>query len=212
MIENRTEPIIGMRVWNIEMRGGMPYLRSTYKSEFIWPYRKALEVDPVANHGIQAIKPDNRSQRSIMDPIGALSVPTVESLIHSYSAQVMGEVYLWGRVEETEYGYFAQFAYPKRLWISPEMDIITFMQLEDEYGVPCETHESLKPKDPASSQNFQYFQYYPGSSPTINVSTMQVQNYYAQIRQAQQQMMQNYVYGMGISPAGIGGLLGSSKP
>lgn len=141
-----TEPIVGLRVWNVETRGGMSYLRSTFKTEFVWPYRKPMEQDIVSNMGIHAIKPNNKMPEDVWYSLGVEQPCTIEGLISAYHPSVMGEVYLWGKVEEHDYGYLAQFAYPKRLWVSPKMDVVTFMQLEDEYGVACDTHESLTPE------------------------------------------------------------------
>lgn len=148
--ETRTEPIVGLRVWNVEIKSGKPYLRSTYKSEFVWPYRKALEQDIAADAGIHAVKPkkDWGDYSPHFNPFFSFGIGgpmTVEQLAQNYKAQVMGEVYLWGRVQEHAYGYLAQFAYPKRLWVSPKMDVLTWMELEHEYGVPCDTHDSLDP-------------------------------------------------------------------
>lgn len=179
-----TEPIVGLRVWNITKQGGMPYLRSTFKSEFVWPYRKPLEQDIVSNHGIHAIKPTSKGA-SWADPLAIGESYTIESLIGAYSAEVMGEVYLWGRVEEHDYGYLAQFAYPKRLWVSPQMDVLTFMQLEDEYGVPCDTHEALA-KHPSAQTvqswaqnilNTPYVQYQP-----LSAAGMATQQAYQQLQ------------------------------
>lgn len=174
--ETRTEPIVGLRVWNVEVKNGKPYLRSTYKSDFLWPYKKALEQDICADAGIHAVKPkkdwEYSASQSYFYGFGSSSPQTMEELAEHYKAQVMGEVYLWGRVQEHAYGYLAQFAYPKRLWVSPKMDVLTFMELEHEYGVPCDTHDALDPekweRPEFNSQRIRFYSY-ALSSPALAV-------------------------------------------
>jgi hypothetical protein len=206
--EQVTEPVVAVRVWNIAIVGGMPYLRSTFKSEFVWPYRKPIEQDVMANMGIHAIKRDNKVDASWSNYAGYISgTPqySLESLIQSYKAEVMGEVYLWGRVQEMEWGYLAEFAYPKRLWVAPQTDVITLMQLEDEYGVPCDTHDALDKTKHAPALTVTYIQSVVNG---LNYPLQSAQN--AMLQQQQQNMMQqaqNY-WGMGLgnSKGLLGGL------
>jgi len=137
--EQQTAPIIGLRVWRIDTIGRMPYLKSATQ-HFIWPYRKAMEIDAIMAMGIHAIKP------------GCGIIGLFQSYIQS-APGVAGEVYLWGKVAECTYGYLAQFAYPKKLFCPPEMDAVTIMQLEDEYGVPCEIRDEFsRPKQPSPQE------------------------------------------------------------
>ena len=115
------QPIVGLRVWNVAIVGGLPKLVSVTMA-MEWPYRKPLERDGIKAMGIHAIKPGNE----------------IVQLFNEYSAAVAGEVYLWGEVDEHEQGYLADFAYPKKLFLPSNFDAVKAMQLEDEYGVPCE--------------------------------------------------------------------------
>lgn len=141
------QPIVGLRVWKVIDDKGLPKLRSVYK-ETIWPYRKALERDILGDMGIHAVKPGRRSgQPSMLDPTGVCQGMDVLSLFTSYEADVAGEVYLWGKVDEHEIGYLADFAYPKKLYPHADLDPVIAMQLEDEYGVPVEYRQEFsKPK------------------------------------------------------------------
>ena len=40
-----------------------------------------------------------------------------QAMAQQYSVDVVGQVYLWGRVLECENGFRAQYAYPKELWL-----------------------------------------------------------------------------------------------
>ena len=132
------QPIVGLRVWKVIIEGGLPYLRSVYK-DTVWPYRKALERDCLNDMGIHAVKSGVRSGGpSVADPAGVYAGMDVLSLFASYEADIAGEVYLWGKVDEHTEGYLADFAYPKKLFPHADMDPVVAMQLEDEYGVPCE--------------------------------------------------------------------------
>lgn len=148
------QPIVGLRVWKVIDDRGLPKLRSVYK-ETVWPYRKALEKDILNNMGIHAVKPGVHGP-SIADPAAISGGMDVLSLFSSYEADMAGEVYLWGHVDEHTDGYLAEFAYPKRLYPHSDFDPVIAMQLEDEYGVPCEYREEFKkPKQ-------QQVQVYPG--------------------------------------------------
>jgi hypothetical protein len=54
---------------------------------------------------------------------------------------VIGKVDFWGTVHEHEWGYRAEYMYPKELWVAPSKDeLLPFLKirnlLEDGYGVP----------------------------------------------------------------------------
>lgn len=179
--ETSTEPIVAYRVWSIEKVGGLPYLKSSVKSQFLWPYRKALEQDALHNRGIHAAKNGDR----LLD------------LWAEYNAEVAGEVYLWGKVIEHTEGYLAEFAYPKRLFMSNEADVITAMQLEEEYGVPLSFREEFKrPAEPKDGM-YQYFQY----ANLSQAATGTAMGVLAQQQQAQGNMSlyQQMVYGTSLA-------------
>lgn len=122
-----TECIVGLRVWKIVDDKGLPKLASVVKSTVLWPYRKALERDPIMAEGIHAVRLGDR----------------VVGLFNEYAAHVAGEVYLWGKVIECDSGWLADCAYPKRFLVPMNFDPIKAMQLEDEYGVPCDFREEF---------------------------------------------------------------------
>jgi len=146
--ETRTEPLIGLRVWKLARENDVLYLRSASQSA-VWPHRKPLQIDITANEGVHAIKRELDKNKPSEDggpwamPGSAFSMfeltTTVEGLFAEYSADVAGEVYLWGKVVEHEIGYLAEFSYPKRLFVGENVDVLTWMQLEENYGVPVET-------------------------------------------------------------------------
>lgn len=203
------QPIVGLRVWKVIDDRGLPKLRSVYK-ETIWPYRKALEKDILDNMGIHAVKPGRRGP-SVSDPCAIMGDTDILSLFNSYQADIAGEVYLWGKIEEHEVGYLAEFAYPKRLYPHSDFDPVIAMQLEDEYGVPCEYREEFKkpmqqvPVLTAGSTIATNMQIYPGQ-------IIQVQNpqQYAQsiTKQAYQQLAQAQQNAAGLSGKFSMGLLG----
>jgi len=130
--EKMTEPIVGYRVWSVETMGGQPYLASSTQRDILWPYRKRLETDLFRDAGIHAAK----------------DAKSMLSLWHSYDASVAGEVYLWGQVREFTGGYTAEFAYPKKLFMSPDADPTVIMMLEDGYGVEVSLRDEFKKLTP----------------------------------------------------------------
>lgn len=124
-----SELIVGYRVW----RYSEGYLRSTFKTDVIWPHRKALTRDIYDDMGIHACKEYKK----------------VLSLLSEYcsnmekSLGVAGSIYMWGEVKEHETGYLSEFAYPKEFFVGDDWDPITAMQLEENYGVPVIFREEL---------------------------------------------------------------------
>lgn len=113
--EIATEPIVGYRVWMLEM--GKLW---SCAHKFEWPYRKAMRVDAIQSKGIHAMKEGS----------------CATTLFREYGAQVAGAVYLWGKVQKCTEGYLAEFAYPKELWMPEDTDPTVVMKLEENYGVP----------------------------------------------------------------------------
>lgn len=181
------QPIIGLRVWKVVDDRGLPKLRSVYK-ETIWPYRKALEKDILDNMGIHAVKPGVRGP-SIADSAAVCTGVDVLSLFSSYQADIAGEVYLWGHVSEHEHGYLAEFAYPKKIYPHADFDPIIAMQLEDEYGVPCEYRpEFVKPQKQIDVYKTPGIRMYPqGLLGNATAAAIQMQQY-----QGLQQMQANF--------------------
>ncbi|MGH9968948.1 MAG: hypothetical protein ACREBG_14265 [Pyrinomonadaceae bacterium] len=118
-----TEPVIGYRLWLV--RGGDLWsVVYHYRWPRFVPMRK--RKDGIDSLGIHALK----QFEHVVLLFEEFSRGSTTSL-------VAGTVSLWGRVTEMERGYLAEFAYPKQLFVG-DMDPLTVMQLEDNYGVPCE--------------------------------------------------------------------------
>lgn len=149
------EPIVGYRVWKLKdgllQSGVMPDL---------WPARQRMtrgikidltnrqvNINPLTGKttqdksiGIHATK----TERAIFEKVSPeFDIFENTGLWDDYKAAVAGEVYLWGEVKECQYGWLAEFAYPKRLWLPKKADVLTLMQLEQNYGVPVETRPDL---------------------------------------------------------------------
>jgi hypothetical protein len=129
-----TQPIIGYRVWKLTMPECI--LRSAAYEQIEWPLRKPLERDEIHNAGIHALK-----------------IPsTVLHLWINYTAAVAGSIWMWGEVKEHSFGYLAEFAYPRKLWMPEETDPLTVMKLEENYGVPVELRAEFKKHVPPHLQ------------------------------------------------------------
>lgn len=133
-----TDPIFGYRVWRLDRETGL--LKSANRTKYTWPKRCKLARDPLENMGIHAVKHVSRlitgAASNPFDPVG--------SLWDEYTADVAGEVWLWGEVKECSLGYLAEFAYPKQLWVPEETDPTLVMMLEENYGVPVTMRSEFK--------------------------------------------------------------------
>lgn len=116
-------PIVGYRVWRRESG----YLVSITQA-FRWPLRKPMVRDVFQDMGIHAVK----------------TVTAALDLAPAYSVDVVGEVYLWGEVQEFTGGFLAEFAYPKRLFVPEDGDPTEVMKLEENYGVPVEMRSEIR--------------------------------------------------------------------
>ena len=129
------EPIIGYRAWIF--KDG--HLYSPIINEYIWPYGKPLKAENYINEpagavtGIYAFKDKtslkkefgsqiyicNISESYILVPFDketkTLPIEFIYPGITKYPL-IRGEVYLWGKIVEHEFGYRAEFAYPKKLY------------------------------------------------------------------------------------------------
>lgn len=137
-----TEPYVGYRVWHYNDG----YLQSAFKTEFKWPFRKALTKDVYQNEGIHAIK----EYKGIIPLLKAYCWPIDGSSNTLRSPRegtrgIAGSLYMWGEVQEHTGGYLAEFAYPKELYVDEFCDILTIMQLEENYGVPVQIRAELNP-------------------------------------------------------------------
>ena len=137
--------IVGWREWRLEGTLTEPRLQSI-TMEDIWPVRKPIQVfdsnwriDSGIN-GIHAYK----TFRDLASDLGLLSF------------RVVGEVWMWGRMVEHQFGWRSEFAYPKRLLVAPEKhDPIKLMALEEAYGVPVEESDKFPDFVKADDSSFQ---------------------------------------------------------
>jgi hypothetical protein len=115
---NGDEPIIGWRMWRVlDWRAPSPHLGSmTYMGGNHWPSGRA----PASETGVPALSGTcgyhaHKTKEQVHLAFGytLTEVHRRTGLVYAW-----GEVYLWGKVVEHENGYRAQFAYPKRLWVT----------------------------------------------------------------------------------------------
>jgi hypothetical protein len=134
------EPLVGYRVWKLdaECRLGSAYMKS-YK----WPMRRKLCRDEFDKAGIHAVKEAKQLVES--QSRWSCSIwPEEQAPWYNYQADVAGAIYMWGEVKECPLGYLAEFAYPKLLWVPEDTDPCIILQLEENYGVPCDLSPHFK--------------------------------------------------------------------
>lgn len=150
---------------------------SCYK-DITWPFRKKLirRADKDFNMGIHAVKDykaliQNTNFHDFIDPFPSAG------LWSDYKADVAGEVYLWGEVKECPYGYLAEFAYPKKLWMPENTDPVVVMQLEENYGVPIELNPDFgEYKQTAWDSIYSAIFNYPTASRIVSLPTRSGKN------------------------------------
>lgn len=105
---DQIEPIIAWRGWEVEPQG---FLASTSQEGSRWPARKAFEAD--CKMKMYDDKPHEAPAKKCSCGIYAgkqeLDLQTGSGIV------AWGRVALWGRIEEGEKGYRAQYAYPVSL-------------------------------------------------------------------------------------------------
>lgn len=145
------EPIIGHRIFAVEIQvtTGRPVLVSM--NGCWWPKRRALQ----AVCGDNVFADHNAPKANCTCGIYAWNVNRLASDV------LTAEVYLWGDVLICDFGYRAEFAYPKSLHITnPGTRVAERIraELEEDYGVPVTMGPavSLETELPP----------FPGSNPT----------------------------------------------
>lgn len=107
--ERSVEPVEGWRAWRLRRdgRGELSLVPAFHGVD--WPPRQAVRAE-CQIHGRRHRAPERKCS------CGLYAIPDA-ALIGSISdgLGVVGQVSLWGRVVEHEYGYRAEFAYPSRL-------------------------------------------------------------------------------------------------
>lgn len=137
-----SELIVAYRVW-IYNEGR---LQSTYKTDFFWPFRKALQRDIYNDAGIHAVKDYKNCIQLINQYCGGGPSVYDPAGLTSRKTGVAGAVYLWGEVKEHEIGYLAEYCYPKELFVGDDADPMMVMELEKNYGVPVNLRSELSVK------------------------------------------------------------------
>jgi hypothetical protein len=144
---NTKEPLVGYRAWRVKKLDEKYYLQSTYKDTIWFPRKKLERGRPLEKvdmgYGMSASLPPNFDYSKGIHAVKEKH-KLGELCVNYEQTRVCGEIYMWGEVTETQYGYLAQYAYPKELWVMTDMDPTIMMELEDNYGVPVKTSEALE--------------------------------------------------------------------
>ncbi len=142
MIES--EPRLGWRAWFLDRLDGQVVLRSMnagtgsgnrhdldYRRMATWPQRERMAAR--CRHGNRHAAPADDCS------CGIYAANSNERLRAEFSygrddSQVVGTVMLWGDVVVADWGFRAQFAYPKRLYV-PATRWRDALELREVYGV-----------------------------------------------------------------------------
>jgi hypothetical protein len=117
-IPDYLEPLIGWRLWAGYNTQG--FLKALVSDHYWVPSKPAESLCTHCKHP-DLPKMNNNS--------GFYSFKNVAELVKQtqdgrwiYNTQIVGQVYLWGRIVVCEFGYRSQFAYPKALLVSTEQE------------------------------------------------------------------------------------------
>jgi hypothetical protein len=146
------EPIVAWRVWRVVARRGTYSLASVVKPT-LWPAGEPLEAVCLRTSRLRAWWQQRRGEvravpdlRCVCGIYGAIDLSHVRQYLvdgpaYAAVAQVLGEVSLWGRVIECEYGFRASHAYPRRIYVPADVGGRRREELLrglEEYGVPVD--------------------------------------------------------------------------
>lgn len=114
------KPIIGHKVWRVYTVDGYRRLRSLY-ADSDWEVGVPLEAKVLESAQFSAICEQHYT--TALCPDDCIVMSGIYAFKHSSqifeqranAVLIWGEVALWGKVREYEYGYKAQFGYPSRL-------------------------------------------------------------------------------------------------
>lgn len=111
-IPDYISPIVGHRIWRWDAAG----LKSLNGKR--WPPRQPLAAKCVAGNAHDAHEPPH-----LDCTCGVYAAKNIEHLRQlGYEGRgIRGEVHLWGTVVEHELGWRSQFAYPKSLFLPPDL-------------------------------------------------------------------------------------------
>lgn len=132
------QPIVAWRAWKVGYApDGKPQLEALGVSG-VWPVKQPMS----ATCGASCVMPKHAAPCKGCS-CGMWAFKTRDTLLEAadgYGPVVLGEVYLWGKVVETESGYRAQYAYPKELWLLDD----SLEELGFIYNVPIRTVAGAK--------------------------------------------------------------------
>lgn len=139
VLRERSHPVTGWRAWVVrETPEG--FRIGSVLHDLVWPHGEALvahcrrDEDPFAAAiGVHPVPGTdcNCGFHAARDPVDAISYTRGRDEADTV-CRILGEVHLWGHVLETEGGWRASHAYPRRLYVADE-EIAAALGA---YGVP----------------------------------------------------------------------------
>lgn len=139
VVPDLVECLTAWRAWDVVGEGERLRLQALGK-EHIWRPRRAMEADCAKASAFELLArrgpvPTHDAPEESCS-CGVWSFKELDGLVSALTRygiiRVLGKVYLWGKVVETENGYRAQYAYPAELWLFNE----TLEALGHIYNVP----------------------------------------------------------------------------
>lgn len=134
-VADYTQIITAWRAWAVTPQDGR-WLLSALGVGTIWEPHKPMTAN--CKTGPFALRREEHIAPKSDCSCGIWSFKSDDELLkrsEDYRFKVFGQVSIWGRVIECEFGYRAQFAYPKELWLLDS----SLEELGYTYGVPVRT-------------------------------------------------------------------------
>lgn len=137
LVPDTLEPAVGWRAWDV-----YGFLLCSVTSRMRWMPRQKLVARCSSNPAHDAPKEGCACGIYAAYSRAHLEAQRYHNYRHIEQPAVIGEVYLYGRLEECERGWKAQYAYPKRL-IVPTRAYERVEGLRRLYGVEVTVEETL---------------------------------------------------------------------